>query len=98
MEMKSQKAERLFIVRPAALALFIHFPNAVKGHAMNPALRVCEPERLRVVFGEIHFSKRHDDDPALHGEGVDPSISTFCLPHPARPVHQQIRLRNNVLE
>jgi len=55
---------------PNALALFIHFPNAVKRYAMNPSLRVCEPERLRVVFGEIQFSKRDDDDPALHAVKV----------------------------
>ena len=55
---------------PNALAVFVHFPNAVKGYAMNPALRVCEPERLRVVFGEIQFSKRDDDDPALHAVKV----------------------------
>jgi hypothetical protein len=55
---------------PNALAVFIHFPNAVKGHAMNLALCVCEPERLRVVFGEIQFSKRDDDDPALYAVKV----------------------------
>jgi hypothetical protein len=55
---------------PNAPALFIDFPNSVKGHAMNPALRVCEPERSRVVFGEIQFSKRDDDDPALHAVKV----------------------------
>ena len=34
---------------PNALAVFVYFPNAVKGYAMNPALSVFEPERLRVV-------------------------------------------------
>jgi len=55
---------------PDALAVLIHFPNAVTGHTMNPALRVCQPKRLRVVFGEIQFLERDDDDPARHSVKV----------------------------
>ena len=55
---------------PNALAVFVYFPNAVKGYAMNPALSVFEPERLRVVSWEIQFAKRDDDDPALHAVKV----------------------------
>ena len=55
---------------PNALAVFIHFPNAVKEHPMAPALRIDKPERLGVVFGELHFPKRDDDNPALHAVKV----------------------------
>ena len=82
---KRQNSFSLCVLRPMpnALALFIHFPNAVKGHAMNPALPVCKPEGLRVVFGEIQFSQRDDDDPALHAVKVaqlEVSTAKFGVP------------------
>jgi hypothetical protein len=55
---------------PNALAVSIHFPNAVKGHAMAPSLRIDKPEHLRVVFRKIHFPKRDDRNPALHAVKV----------------------------
>jgi hypothetical protein len=55
---------------PNALTVLIHLPNAVKGHAMAPALRIDKPERLRVVLRKTHCPKRDDDNPALHAVKV----------------------------
>ena len=51
---------------PNALAVFIHFPNAVKRHAMNPPLPIHKPERLRVIAGKTYLRKRNRDDTFLN--------------------------------
>ena len=50
---------------PNPMTVLVDFPDSVKGHTMAPAIRIHEPERLRVVFGENHLLKRDEYDPAL---------------------------------
>ena len=47
---------------PDALAIFIDFANAVKGHAMNPALCIQKLEYSRVITGKTYLSKRNHND------------------------------------
>src|SRR6266566_3057408 len=51
---------------PNALAIFIHFSDAVKRHTMGLALRIAEAERVWVFLGEVHFQKRDNNDPTLY--------------------------------
>ena len=51
---------------PDALAVFIDFANAVKGHAMDLALVIHEPESLRIVAGKGHLPERNQDNPIFN--------------------------------
>ena len=55
---------------PDALAIFIDFPNAVKGHAMSPAFRIHKSERRRVVLKKLYFPEWDDNDPVFHAVEV----------------------------
>src|SRR6266446_526280 len=80
---------RILRAMPNALAVFVHFPDAMKRHTMGLALRIAETERVRVVFGEIHFQKRDDNDPALYAlEVAQLKVPAAKLGVPADAVQQ----------
>jgi hypothetical protein len=51
---------------PDALAVFIDFANAVKGHAVDSALAIREPERLPIVARKSYLPERNHDNLILN--------------------------------
>ena len=65
---------------PDALAVFIDFANAVKGHAVDSALAIHEPERLPIVARKSYLSERNQDDPVLNPVKVAQLEIPTCKP------------------
>lgn len=51
---------------PNALAVFIDFANTVKGHTVDSALAIHEPERSRIVARKSYLPERNEDNSVLH--------------------------------
>ncbi len=74
---------------PDALAVLIHFPNAVKGHAMNPPIPIRQSEHSWVILGKIHFRKPNQDDPFLNAVKIaEVEVPARKLFVPANAVQQ----------